>query len=156
MNVLFICKGNINRSALAEYILKQELQDLPHVNIRSSGTTAAFGSWGAKATKKMRDLAAARGVQNLENHRAQLTTQELIDASDMVYYMDRKNERKLKKMFGDVLIDARCSMLADPLEIPDPMGGTAKDFDVAFNMIQDKCMHVAHQIRLALECRKDL
>ena len=64
MNVLFICKGNINRSALAEYILKQQLQDLPEVCIRSSGTTAAFGSWGAKATKKMRDLAAARGVQN--------------------------------------------------------------------------------------------
>lgn len=153
MNVLFICKGNINRSALAEYILKQQLQDLPQVCIRSSGTTAAFGSWGAKATKKMRDLAAARGVQNLENHRAQLTTQELIDASDLVYYMDHKNKRKLKKMFGDTLIDTRCKMLADLEEIPDPMGGTPADFDLAFEMIQDKCMHVAHQIRLALECR---
>ena len=106
-SVLFICKGNINRSAIAEYILKQLLEGVDGVNVTSSGTTAAFGSWGSKATKKMRALAVVKSVPNLENHRAQPTTQQLIESSDQVYYMDRGNEKKLKKMFGDDLINTR-------------------------------------------------
>ncbi len=135
MQVLFICKGNINRSAIAEYILKQQLQGVPGVAVVSSGTTAAFGSWGSKATKKMRDLATAKGVPDLEH---------------------RGNEKKLKKMFGDVFVDTHCEMLCDPEEVPDPMGKEAADFELAYAMINDKCLSISHEIRHSLERREDL
>ena len=145
--ILFICKGNINRSAIAEYILKQLLDGVEGVNVVSSGTTAAFGSWGSKATKKMRDLAIQKGIPNLENHRAQLTTTDLIEASDRVYYMDKGNEKKLKKMFGDQYVDERCEMLCTPDEVPDPMGKAVADFELAYTMIENKCVEIAHEIR---------
>lgn len=156
MQILFICKGNINRSAIAEYILKQQLADVPNINIISSGTTPAFGSWGAKATKKMRDLAAQKGVPGLEQHRAQLTTKQLIESSDVVYYMDKGNEKKLKKMFDDELVDTHCKMLCDPDEVPDPMGKQVADFELAYTMIRDKCLSIAYEIRLALERGQNL
>lgn len=153
MQILFICKGNINRSAIAEYILKHMLDDLEEVKIVSSGTTAAFGSWGSKATKKMRDLADQKGIPHLIDHRAQLTTKELIESSDRVYYMDKGNEKKLKKMFGDQYVDERCEMLCDPEEVPDPMGKEVADFELAYTMIYDKCLSISHEIRHSLERR---
>lgn len=150
--VLFICKGNINRSAIAEYVLKQLLDGVEGVSVVSSGTTAAFGKWGSKATKKMRDLAVQKGVSNLEDHRAQLTTKELIEASDRVYYMDKGNEKKLKKMFGDQYVDERCEMLCDTEEVPDPMGKDVADFELAYTMIANKCVEIAHEIRHSSQC----
>jgi len=155
MKILFICKGNINRSAIAEYILKHLLDGVKGVEVISSGTTAAFGSWGSKATKKMRDLAVQKGIPDLDQHRAQLTTTDLIDSSDVVYYMDKGNEKKLKKMFGDQYVDAHCKMLCDPDEVPDPMGKTVADFELAYNMILDKCMLI-YEIRHTLERGEDL
>lgn len=145
--ILFICKGNINRSAIAEYILKQLLDGVEGVKVVSSGTTPAFGSWGSKATKKMRDLAVRKGIPNLDEHRAQLTTMELIEASDRVYYMDKGNKKKLGKMFGDAYVDAHCEMLCEPEEVPDPMGKEVADFELAYTMIADKCAQIAHEIR---------
>lgn len=156
MQILFICKGNINRSAIAEYILKHQLVGVEGVDVVSSGTTAAFGSWGAKATKKMRNLAEHKGVVNLEQHRAQVTTKELIESSDQVYYMDKGNEKKLKKMFGDTFIDTHCKMLCDPDEVPDPMGKEVADFELAYTMIQNKCLLISHEIRHTLERGEDL
>lgn len=156
MKILFICKGNINRSAIAEYILKHLLDDVKGVEVISSGTTAAFGSWGSKATKKMRDLATQKGIPDLDQHRAQLTTTDLIDASDLVYYMDKGNEKKLKKMFGDQYVDDHCEMLCDPDEVPDPMGKTVADFELAYTMIMNKCMLISHEIRHTLERGEDL
>lgn len=150
--ILFICKGNINRSAIAEYILKQQLDGVEGVSVVSSGTTAAFGKWGSKATKKMRDLAVQKGVPNLDEHRAQLTTKELIEASDRVYYMDKGNEKKLKKMFGDQYVDERCEMLCAPEEVPDPMGKSVADFELAYTMIANKCAVIAHEIRHSSQC----
>lgn len=155
MKVLFICKGNINRSALAEYILRDYLHDVDGVEIVSAGTHPAFGSWGAKATKKMRTLAKEKGVSSMENHRAQPVTKELIESADRVFYMDRKNERKLKKLFGVDFVDQHCKILRDG-EIPDPMGGTLEDFELAYQLIRDKCWYVSQQIRHSLKCGEDL
>jgi protein-tyrosine phosphatase len=155
MNILFICKGNINRSAIAEYILKHQLKDLINigaVDVKSSGTTAAFGSWGAKATVKMREVAIENKIPDLDLHRAQLTTPELLDWADVAYYMDKKNERKLKRMFDEEYFNEKCKQLCD-IEVPDPMGGEKADFDVAFKLIFDKCSEISHEIRHSLKRR---
>ena len=57
MKVLFLCHGNVNRSAAAEIILKQ---DYPHIEVKSAGLKTTDGRITAK---KMRDVLNAVGYK---------------------------------------------------------------------------------------------
>ena len=95
-NVLVVCHGNINRSALCAAILKRHAGR--DISVRSAG----FTKDGQRAAKKMR-IAAAREGYNLEEHRSTLITQELIKWSDLIVYMDGGNYKRLKEMLnGDM------------------------------------------------------
>ena len=50
MKVLFLCHGNVNRSAAAEIILRY---DYPHIEVKSAGLKTTDGRITAK---KMRDV----------------------------------------------------------------------------------------------------
>jgi len=100
VRILFVCHGNICRSPMAEYIMK----DL----VAKAGRAAEFEIASAAVSREelgnpvyppaRREL-QKHGIR-CDGHAAhQITRAELL-AYDRIYYMDASNARYLKRLFG--------------------------------------------------------
>ena len=114
MKVLFLCHGNVNRSAAAEIILRQ---DYPHIEVKSAGLKTTDGRITAK---KMRDVLNDVGYKT-EGIRSTSVTQELVDWADEIFYMDDANKKRFVDKFGDLPKAQKLSNLIPGVKkIPDP------------------------------------
>jgi protein-tyrosine phosphatase len=114
MKVLFLCHGNVNRSAAAEIITKQ---DYPHIEVKSAGLKTTDGRITAK---KMREVLNHHGYKT-EGIRSTAVTQELVDWADEIFYMDDANKKRFVDKFGDLSKAQKLSNLIPGVnKIPDP------------------------------------
>jgi len=114
MKVLFLCHGNVNRSAAAEIITKQ---DYPHIEVKSAGLKTTDGRITAK---KMREVLNDHGYKT-EGIRSTAVTQELVDWADEIFYMDDANKKRFVEKFGDLPKAQKLSNLIPGVKkIPDP------------------------------------
>lgn len=98
VKILFICHGNICRSPMAEYILK----DMVH----KAGKDGAFEIASAAVSREeignpvyppaRREL-QRHGI-SCDGHRARQVTQNDFQHYDRIYYMDASNKRYLDRM----------------------------------------------------------
>mgnify|MGYP001604390733 CR=1 FL=1 len=88
-SVVFVCHGNIMRSASAAEFLREDLKTagIDDVRVSSAGTHARNGK---AADARVRQTAAEMGV-NLDHHRATLLTADIVDANDVIFAMDEFN-----------------------------------------------------------------
>lgn len=116
MNVLFVCHGNINRSAAGEIILKKVKPDW---NVRSAALKNTKG--GEITAKKMRDALTELDYDGT-GIRSTPVSQEHVDWADVIFYMDNSNENKLREKFGEAVFKKakRISSLINVPKIPDP------------------------------------
>lgn len=115
--VLFVCHGNINRSAAGEIILKQIKPDW---EVKSAALKDTKG--GEKTAKKMRESLKEGGYPD-EGIRSTPISQELVDWADVIFYMDDSNHNKLKEKFGEGVFDKAIRIsnyVAGVSKIPDP------------------------------------
>ena len=114
MKVLFICHGNVNRSAAAEIIAKK---DYPHLEIKSCGLKTTNGKITAK---KMRDVLNDFGYKT-EGIRSTVATKELVEWADKIFYMDDANEKRFNAQFGEMDKAEKLSNFVPGIKkIPDP------------------------------------
>ena len=96
-SVLFVCYGNIIRSALAAALTQRYSSQAGVVftAIRSAGLGARPGR-----EADARAVAAGRSLGvDLTGHRAQSLTRELVNEASVIYVMDRLNEAQLLARF---------------------------------------------------------
>ncbi len=147
MKVLVLCHGNINRSALAEAVLKK------HGPATVTFTSAGFVNPGRRAAKKMR-VAAANWGYSLEDHRSQLVDRDMVLGASLVIYMDGGNYKRLKEMFNGELVQIRAGCLGQwstPVQrhrIPDPafMAKGSKEFDDTVDLIIDAAYNLSQDL----------
>ena len=114
MKVLFVCHGNVNRSAAAEIIAKK---DYPELEIKSCGLKTTDGKITAK---KMRDVLTDAGYET-EGIRSTMITQELVDWADQIFYMDDANEKRFIEKFGPLdKAEELANQIPGVKKIPDP------------------------------------
>jgi protein-tyrosine-phosphatase len=104
-SVLFVCYGNIIRSALAAALTRHhgESSGIALTRVESAGLAARPGREAdARAVTAGRSL----GV-DLTEHRAQPVTRSLVDDASVIYVMDRLNEAKLLAQFPDAASKTR-------------------------------------------------
>ena len=126
---VFVCFGNIMRSAMAEFLMRKALQEAApeeseKVHIASAGLHA---NPGREAHPWAQEAAADLGI-SLATHRAKLLTREIVDGADAVFAMDFQNKAELLTLYPDAadkiyMLSAYAEGAWKCREIPDPYLG---------------------------------
>jgi protein-tyrosine phosphatase len=115
--VLVVCAGNICRSPTAEAVIRLLGAGHPAVDLEVQSRGTQDWNVGKHAHPAMTRIAAARGYDLAAHIAAQVTTEDLEWADD-VLVMDDENYQQLVRRFpADRLRHVR---LLDPAGIPDP------------------------------------
>lgn len=99
LSILTVCTGNICRSPLAEYLLREDLPP-EEFNISSAGIMAVPD--GRVPTQQLR-IAASIGIGGMEAHRAQMLTKGRLGVSDLILALSRGHRKRIVRMDPQVL-----------------------------------------------------
>jgi len=151
--LLFVCHGNILRSAVAAAIYTDRVargRAPAGSEARSAGTSAL-----TDRPADPRGIAAARELGlDLHSHRAQRLDQAMVDRADLVLVMDFMNEAEVLARFpaGAPRVRLLATFLGDghrPYEIRDPYNGTPDEVRASFVRIEQAVDGLAASLSLA-------
>ena len=97
IKILFVCHGNICRSPMAEYVLKDMAQKAGVQLEIASVATSCEELGNPVYPPALREL-QRHGIA-VDNHRARQITKADVARFDRIYYMDSRNARNLARMF---------------------------------------------------------
>ena len=100
IRILFVCHGNICRSPMAEFVMKQLVEDAGRTSefvIESAATsTEELGNSVHRGTARILDKL---GIDYSRKRARQITCAEYADW-DLIVVMDQANVRNARRMFG--------------------------------------------------------
>ena len=139
--ILFVCHGNICRSPMGEYIMK----DL----VRKAGQDKEFVIASAAVSREeignpvyppaRREL-ARHGI-GCDGHAAHQITRKELEEYDYIYYMDASNGRYLRRLFG---ADAdKCRPLLSR-DVADPW--YTGDFGATWDDVLEGCQRILEEL----------
>ena len=140
--ILFLCHGNICRSPMAEFVMK----DL----VRKAGLADQFQIDSAAVSREELGnpiYPPARRELNAHNvpftdHRARLVTEHDLAYYDRIYYMDSRNASYLRRLFGDRA--AKCQPLLHR-DVADPY--YCGNFGQTWEDILTGCENILEELR---------
>ena len=144
--ILFVCHGNICRSPIAEYIMKNivETQDLAEEFYIESAATSTEAI-GRNIYAPARELLELNGIECSKKISRQIRRDDY-DKFDMLIGMDNANIRNMISFFKD---DKKLSMLLDytdrPGEVADPW--YTRDFQATWDDVEEGCRGLLEYIR---------
>ncbi len=152
MNILFICLGNICRSPMAEGAMKKILEDL-HITDLHHVDSCGFEAYHlGEPPHKMAQQTALKHHIDISAQRQRLFSPIDFDNFDRIFVMDSNNYKLVnqqKRTEEDMKkVDYLYNMI-NPTQntpIPDPWGGTTKDFEHAFDMIWKACLKLGQNL----------
>lgn len=140
--ILVVCHGNVCRSPFAASVLR----DLLAVPVVSAG----FIGPSRRVPPTALQVAAARSV-DLDSHRSQLVTGELLNSVSLVVVMDAGQAARLRGSFPTatcaiVLLGDLDPELSDSRTIADPWNRPAIEFDRVYARIERCCRVLAETL----------
>ena len=142
MKILFICHGNICRSPMGEYVLKDM--------VKKRGISEQFEiASAAVSTEELGNPVyppARRELQkhgiSCAGHAAHQITRRELDYYDRIYYMDRSNARWLERLFPGIWRE-KCRPLLDR-DVADPW--YTGDFQQTWDDIVEGCEGILEEL----------
>ena len=133
IKILFICHGNICRSPMGEYVLKDMVKKAG-LEDRFEIASAAVSreELGNPVYPPARRELAKHGIA-CDGHKAHQITQREYDYYDRIYYMDGSNARWLNRLLKET---SKCFPLLDH-DVADPW--YTGDFTATWNDIVEGC-----------------
>ena len=144
-SVLFVCYGNIMRSAFAEAALRREAEQRGwDISVASAGTNARNG----KRADPRADESAMRHGLSLAAHGARLLDRSLVDEADVIVPMDYMNAARILARFPDaanrvVMLAGLGEKKGGSLEIVDPYDQSPEDANACFDRIESSVRGLA-------------
>ena len=141
IKILFICHGNICRSPMAEFLMK----DL----VKKAGREKEFSIASAAVSREeignpvyppaRREL-AKHGIR-CDGHAAHQITRAELEGYDYLYYMDSSNARYLRRLFG--ADGEKCRPLLSR-DVADPW--YSGDFTQNWNDVVEGCTRILEEL----------
>ena len=141
VKILFVCHGNICRSPMAEFVMK-DLVKKAGISDRVHVASAAVSreEIGNPVYLPARRELQRHGI-DCHGHAAHQITRRELEEYDKIYYMDASNARYLKRLFGS---DAdKCQPLLDH-DVADPW--YTGDFTATWNDVLSGCQAILEEI----------
>ena len=144
IKILFVCHGNICRSPMGEFIMK----DL----VRKAGVEGEFEIASAATSREelgspvyppARQELAKHGI-SCEGKRARQVVPEDVDYYDRIYYMDGRNEKNLRRMLPSWSENIRPLLDRD---VADPW--YTGDFSKTWDDILEGCQNIFKELGYA-------
>lgn len=127
-NILVVCIGNICRSPMAEYLLKQQY---PQLNIESAGISGLIGH---QADEKAQLCMQRLGI-DMQPHIARKLNAELIKKADLILVMSSNQQKHIEQTWPFAKEKLPFRSLANK-NVPDPYQHEQAVFDETCQLIQ--------------------
>ena len=144
IKILFVCHGNICRSPMAEFVLKDMVRkegmgNRFHIESRATSSEEIWGGRGNPVYPPARRILAQHGI-SCEGKEAQRLTKADYQDYDYIIGMDAENMRSMHRMLGGDP-DGKLSLLMDytdrPRSVADPW--YTGDFETTWNDVTEGC-----------------
>ncbi|MBW7674037.1 low molecular weight protein-tyrosine-phosphatase [Chryseobacterium chendengshani] len=148
MKILIVCLGNICRSPLTEGILKSKLSE--NFFVDSVGTISMHE--GETPDKRAVQTAANHGIDISKQKSRPIRISDL-DYFDKIYCMDLKNYEDVISMTQSEEQRQKVRLFLEEagnhqnIEVPDPYWGEMSDFENVFQLLDNACNKISHQLQ---------
>ncbi|MBR4693171.1 MAG: low molecular weight phosphotyrosine protein phosphatase [Bacilli bacterium] len=138
--ICFICLGNICRSPMAEYILKDMLikNNIDNVIVETRATS--YEEQGNDMYPKAKKVLNQKGIPYNRREAKRLENKDY-DKYDIFYYMEDKNLKNIERILEST---DKCQKLLDK-DIEDPW--YTNNFEKVFEEIEDGCKEIIKKIK---------
>ena len=138
--VLFVCHGNICRSPMAEFVMKDMVKKAGLTDWKIASCAVSREELGNPVYPPARRELNSHGIA-CDGHHARQITQADVDSFDHIYYMDSSNARYLARLFpGETKFQ---SFL--PRNVADPW--YTGDFTQTWADITEGCARILEELR---------
>ena len=134
--VLMVCVGNVCRSPIAEFVMRERLAD-PEIIVESAGIAAVPGD---RIDPRALNVLERHGI-DADSHVARRLDKAMLDRADLVLTMERRHMEFIRAFSlastGKTFLLGRWQ---GGFEIPDPFGKPQESFDHVYRMV-DLAIH---------------
>ena len=141
IKILFVCHGNICRSPMAEYVMKDLVKRKGlEKDFHIASAAVSNEEIGNPIYPPARRELSKHGI-SCDGHRAHRITRQELEGYDYIYYMDGSNGRYLRRLFGDGAEKCRPLLSRD---VADPW--YTGDFTATWNDIVEGCTAILEEL----------
>ena len=141
IKILFVCHGNICRSPMAEFVMKDLVKKAGREDeFEIASVAVSRDEIGNPVYPPARQELAKHGI-SCAGHRARQITEADLEHFDHIYYMDASNERYLRRLFGDRA--DKCRRLLEH-DVADPW--YCGNFDVTYADVLEGCRRILEEL----------
>ena len=138
--ICFVCLGNICRSPMAEFILKQKLKENNIDNIIVESRATSYEEEGNDTYYKAKQVLDKNNIKYTKRESTRLEKEDL-NKYDVIYYMDDSNLYNIKRILGESNKYKKLSTK----DIEDPW--YTNNFDKVFEEIDEACNKILDTIK---------
>ena len=141
IKILFVCHGNICRSPIAEFVMKDLVKKAGRANeFHIASAAVSREEIGNPVYPPARRELARHGI-TCDGHAAHQITRKELEDYDYIYYMDASNARYLRRLFG---ADAdKCRPLLSR-DVADPW--YTGDFGATWDDVLKGCQRILEEL----------
>lgn len=141
--VLFVCLGNICRSAMAEGVLKKKAKEQGlTIEVDSAGTSSYH--IGEAPDKRMQAKALEHDI-DISNQRARQFTRNDFESFDYIFAMDESNKNNILRLANSEADRNKVEMFLNysypnqNMSVPDPYYGGEQGFEDVYQLLNEAC-----------------